>query len=275
MAGDPHLLPLKDGRGKHGDGRAPRERRNAVRDAMASIIHLPLTFTVRGTYISLCCILYMMHIQASSLWQALEMCKACPNSAGAAQEQTIIWRDGDDVCIRIARRKNRPKGSGTLRRRCTCKGGASTCAVHMLWDQYFAKLEEGTKPWHPQVDANKARTRLRQLMRRLGIVDAEKYGTQDCRRGHAEVLLHLRTCVESVWASGSQDMRRSGCTLAEMRGNGNQLPSSNTLMRCIFILEYTSVEGSRHPCARQISRKKQPLLLPLKATRRNGSNSMS
>ena len=166
MADDPHLLPLKDGRGKHGDGRAPRERRNAVRDAMASIIHLPLTFAFRGTYISLCCVLYMMHIQASSLWQALEMCKACPNSAGAAQEQTIIWRDGDDVCIRIARRKNRPKGSGTLRRRCTCKGGASTCAVHMLWDQYFAKLEEGTKPWHPQVDANKARTRLRQFPKR-------------------------------------------------------------------------------------------------------------
>jgi hypothetical protein len=143
------------------------------------------------------------------------MCKARPNSAGAAQGQTIIWREGDEICIRIARRKNRPNGSGTLRRRCTCVGGASTCAVHMLWDQYFGNLEEGTMPWHPQIDPSNARARLRQILRRLDIVDADKYGTQDLRRGHAEVPLYLCACCirmclsfaghATIWMHASRD----------------------------------------------------------------------
>ncbi len=113
-----------------------------------------------------------------------------PCSARAAQEQTIIWRDGDEVCIRIARRKNRPNGSGTLRRKCTCSGGASSCAVHTLWDQYFAKLDDGAKPW-AHITAGKARERLRQVLCRLQVPDADKYGTQDFRRGHAEAPVCL------------------------------------------------------------------------------------
>ena len=125
------------------------------------------------------------------------MCKLEPSSAQAANEQTIIWRDGDEICIRIARRKNRPKGSGTLRRKCTCSGGASTCAVHMLWDQHFAKLEDGTKPWAP-ITANKARERLRRILCRLQVPNAQKYGTHDFRRGHAEALIHVSHALHAT-----------------------------------------------------------------------------
>ena len=119
--------------------------------------------------------------------QALPLCKLEPTAPGAASEQTIIWRDGDEVCLRLAKRKNKPKGSGTMRRRCTCAGGSSTCVVHMLWDQYIDKLDMGAKPWHRHVTANMARDRLRQTLRRLHVEDANRYGTQDLRRGHAEV----------------------------------------------------------------------------------------
>jgi hypothetical protein len=63
---DPQLLPLKDGRGKHGIGRATSERRDAVRDALVGVIHLPPTVAIRGTYRSPCSVRYMTHEHASS-----------------------------------------------------------------------------------------------------------------------------------------------------------------------------------------------------------------
>ena len=143
------------------------------------------------------------------------MCKAVPNSHRAAKEQSIIWKDGDEVCLRIARRKNRPNGSGTMRRKCTCKGGQMTCAIHMLWEQFFEKLDDGEKPW-AHIAAGTARSRLRQILCRLDIKEAGKYGTQDFRRGHAEAPLCFRALYIDLIPCRLQDMRTSGCTLAEI-----------------------------------------------------------
>ena len=128
---------------------------------------------------------------AASLCKALPMCKANPDSALAAQEQTIIWENNGEVHIRIARRKNRPKGSGIIRRRCTCKVGESAmCTVHALWEGFFARLPDGAKPW-ARITANRALELLRMTLRRLQIPAEMTYGTHDFRRGHAEVIPHL------------------------------------------------------------------------------------
>ena len=113
-------------------------------------------------------------------------CKGKPDDANLAGAQTLIWREGDEVCIRIAKRKNRPKGSGILRRRCCCEGSVDMCPVHTLWDRFFARLPEGSEPWK-DISPGAARGKLRALLHRLGIVDADLYGTHDFRRGHAEV----------------------------------------------------------------------------------------
>ena len=130
--------------------------------------------------------------------EALPACKGSPDNPDVAEKQTLIWREGDDVCLRLRRRKNRPQGSGILRRGCTCRGGAThMCAVHGLWDTFLEDLPEGHQPWQ-SIGPSQARRRLRDLLQRFLVPDAQKYGTQDFRRGHAE------------------DMRKAGCTLAEI-----------------------------------------------------------
>ena len=49
-------------------------------------------------------------------------------------------------------------------------------------------LDDGAKPW-AQITAGKARKRLRQVLCRLQVPDADKYGTQDFRRGRFRMLL--------------------------------------------------------------------------------------
>jgi len=129
-------------------------------------------------------------------WQALPMCKGTPSEPSATDKQSLIWKEGEFVCIRLLRRKNRPKGSGVLRRRCTCDGCVDTCAVHTLWDRFFGRLPDGHQPWL-QVTPGHARERLRALLGKLGVAQPQKYGTQDFRRGHAEVLTHC-----TAWLAG-------------------------------------------------------------------------
>ena len=119
-------------------------------------------------------------------WQALPVCKAHPDSPGASKEQSLIWREGDCLFLRLQRRKNMQRGSGVLRRICCCKGGVPMCPVHTLWDKYFALLPDGAKPW-AKVSAGLARERLRQILAKLLVPDWANYGTHDFRRGHAEV----------------------------------------------------------------------------------------
>ena len=39
------------------------------------------------------------------------------------------------------------RGSGVLRRGCTCSGIPAVCPVHVLWEQYLDGLPAGTSPW--------------------------------------------------------------------------------------------------------------------------------
>jgi hypothetical protein len=155
------------------------------------------------------------------LVQALPICKAHPSHPGAGREQSIIWFEDDAVCLRMLRRKNKPKGSGVIKRICSCRGGETTCAVHTLWNKFFATLPDGARPW-THVSADKARQRSRQVLQNLRVPNADGYGTHDLRRGHAEVSLCLNLCLASLSAATApcQDMRKSGCKLAEILNAG-------------------------------------------------------
>jgi len=134
--------------------------------------------------------------------EALPTCKGAPTNESLVQQQTLIWREGDCVCLRLRRRKNMRQGSGTLKRKCTCRDAATdfnrdTCVVHSLWDRFFDKMPEGSQPWR-KTTANMARDRLRAVLAKLEVAEPGTYATQDFRRGHAE------------------DLRKSGAPLSEI-----------------------------------------------------------
>ena len=126
------------------------------------------------------------HSCACALSQALPACKGRPDDQLLEHKQTLIWKDGDSICIRILRRKNRPGGSGVLRRICSCSGGQHLCVVHALWGKFFENLPNGSEPWR-NVTSGMTRERLRRALHTLRVPDAGKFGSQDFRRGHAEV----------------------------------------------------------------------------------------
>ena len=129
--------------------------------------------------------------------EALPACKGSPDNAQLADKQTLVWREGDVICLRLLRRKNMPHGSGTLRRECTCRGSVHTCAVHSLWERFWLHKDEGEQPW-ARLNPSRATSKMRGLLKRMRVPNAEQYGTHDFRRGHAD------------------DMRKLGCTLPEI-----------------------------------------------------------
>ena len=92
-----------------------------------------------------------------------------------------------------------------LRRVCCCSSMPEMCPVHVLWHNFFAKLEVGERPW-ADVSAGDALAHLRETLRSLlvhiakhnkallstshflmQVDDAHLFGTHDLRRGHAKV----------------------------------------------------------------------------------------
>ena len=130
-------------------------------------------------------------------------------------QQSVIWRDGDIICLRLLRRKNRMHGSGVMQRQCTCKGGIHTCVVHCLWEGFFQHLSVEERPWS-HITAGTARERLRRILARLRIPNAAQYRTQDFRRGHAEAGLHGLLARGRLPLTACQDLRRAGSALAEI-----------------------------------------------------------
>ena len=184
-------------RQQHGQGSAAWGGRQLLQHAVACHIRIPLAFALRGARL----LVFAICGCRDHYCKALPTCKCTPDSPLAAGEQPIVWRDGNTVCIRMLRRKNRQHGSGVLKRVCTCKGDPLMCVVHTLWDKFLATLPDGARPWE-HISAGTARTRLHRILDVLKVPSAKCFGTHDFRRGHAE------------------DMRLSGCTLAEILAAG-------------------------------------------------------
>ena len=96
------------------------------------------------------------------------MCRGGDGFEPSSGEQSVIWLEDDTLCLRLLRRKNRPQGSGIMRRKCCCQGNPHICPLHVVWDRFFSKLAPGTKPWS-EVSAGHARASLRDLLAKLGV----------------------------------------------------------------------------------------------------------
>ena len=61
----------------------------------------------------LCCLL-VANACLLLLRQALPIRKCEPDSEIAKTSQSIIWREGDEICLRLLRRKNKQSGSDVI-----------------------------------------------------------------------------------------------------------------------------------------------------------------
>jgi hypothetical protein len=94
--------------------------------------------------------------------------------------------NGQELVLRLAKRKNKPHGS-VLRRACWCETREALCPVHTLgtWVEGHAA---GSKPF-ARVSAQEARADFKRRLFRLGIEGASSYWLHDLRRGHAQDMV--------------------------------------------------------------------------------------
>ena len=138
--------------------------------------------------------------------EALGMKRGGGDFIAGPAEQSVLSLDEctGELCLKLHRRKNRVQGS-LLKRVCCCKGSPEICPIHVLWEKFFKLLRPGCAPWG-SLNANQARTRLRESLRALQVwfvssqrsccrltyackvPNADQYGTHDFRRGHAKDL---------------------------------------------------------------------------------------
>ena len=111
----------------------------------------------------------------------------------------IVFMDGDHLCLKLRRRKNKPSGS-LLKRACWCCQCQITCPVHALWP-YFEKLKIGEMAF-PGIYAGKALRQLRTMLELLGIENASRFRCHDLRRGHAKDLQLRGANLYEILAAG-------------------------------------------------------------------------
>ena len=132
--------------------------------------------------------------------EALPMSRRCVGFAGREQ-QSVLYMEGSELCLRLARRKNLPQGS-TIRRSCWCHSHPDTCPVHVLWP-FFESLDDGKRPFKHISPAN-ALTALRCVLASLGVKDAARYRTHDLRRGHARDLVLNGSSLGEILRAGQR-----------------------------------------------------------------------
>ena len=98
-------------------------------------------------------------------FQALPL-TVCITEPSDNRLQAAIWRADNEICVKLRSRKNMQRGSGVLRRGCTCSGIPAVCPVHVLWEQYLDGLPAGTSPWAGISPAAALRD-IRLLLRRM------------------------------------------------------------------------------------------------------------
>ena len=129
--------------------------------------------------------------------------EAVPMTVGGAGcghgRQSVICLEGEEVCLRLAKRKNLDGGS-VIRRACWCDFCLTTCPVHALW-AFFGGLERGAQPF-AGFKGGVALKSLRCMLRRLSVPEAGIYRTHDIRRGHTQDLLENGASLAEILRAG-------------------------------------------------------------------------
>ena len=108
--------------------------------------------------------------------------------------------EGDELVLRLRRRKNKPHGS-VLRRACWCgerAGMCKTCPVHVL-GKWVGDQESGTRPFH-HWGPKTVRQVLRLRLVTLGIASAQEFQLHDFRRGHTKDLQRAKEPLSKILA---------------------------------------------------------------------------
>jgi hypothetical protein len=130
--------------------------------------------------------------------EALPVVRGCIGFAHK-DEQASVFMDGEHLCLKLKRRKNKAGGS-LLKRACWCRQCKVTCPVHVLWP-FFQQFEVGQAAF-PGIKAGAALKQLKDVLQFLGLENFGSYRCHDLRRGHAK------------------DMQLNGATLYEILAAG-------------------------------------------------------
>ena len=131
--------------------------------------------------------------------EALPMMRGGPGVDSNAQSVLLLDHEGSLV-LRLKSRKNKQTGS-VLKRKCSCSGCPTMCAVHGLWHGFFAHLQPGSQPW-ADISATSANRLLREAVGKLGMPEPNTYCTHGFRRGHAKDLQQSGAPLTEILAAG-------------------------------------------------------------------------
>ena len=129
------------------------------------------------------------------LTAAGDPCATLPKGKHSA----IAAVQGDELILRLARRKNRPHGS-VIRRGCTCAADERLCAVHVV-GRWWAAQAGGARPF-AGVSAAWAGCELRRRLKLLDVGGADNFCLHDFRRGHAQDLVESGADLQRILRAG-------------------------------------------------------------------------
>ena len=117
------------------------------------------------------------------------------DGSGHELAQSVVWVDPvkEEIVLLLQRRKNKQQGS-RLVRTCWCKECPRTCPVHVLGP--FIKKRQPGDAVFGGITKNDALSKLRVMLKAIGVEKAECYRSHDIRRGHA---LDLQCAGAPLW----------------------------------------------------------------------------
>ena len=131
--------------------------------------------------------------------EALPVVRADTGFAHNSGHACMVFMEGEHLCLKLKKRKNKPQGS-LLKRACWCCQCRLTCPVHALWP-HFEKLKVGERAF-PGIYSGKALRQLRVMLELIGIENASKFRCHDLRRGHAKDLQLRGANLYEILAAG-------------------------------------------------------------------------
>ena len=131
--------------------------------------------------------------------EAIPVVRGCVGLSHNEEHANCVYMEGELLCLKLKRRKNKPRGS-LLKRACWCHDCACTCPVHVLWP-FFQRLDVGQAAF-PRASAGGALRQLRSVLHTLGIANYSCYRCHDLWRGHALDMQLNGSTLQQILAAG-------------------------------------------------------------------------
>ena len=170
---------------------------------------------------------FMLRLQSEAL--PISKNKTAAHHLG---QEAVVTLEGEEVVLRLERRKNWQNGS-VIRRKCWCDSCSQTCPIHVVW-KFFSDLPDGAQPF-AAISYQDALMQLRGSMAILGVKAHNTYGTQDLRRGHAQDLKAAGASEDTIRLAGQWKGRRGPMPYMDIPANESEMASkahANMEARC-------------------------------------------